>query len=654
MTRLTLLLPWTAAGGSGSAHATAAAVAERAPWLEAHPVEVEPLAPGTAPLALAGLTAAGAGSTLMWSGPAVLDPCHLHAELLLWRPGPAALGVAAPADLPWAVLQRQLALPAWEGGTAPGLDLALLWAPDASALAALWRDTATLIRPLLAEHDTAKLLTAAFALTLQRLAPQRRLDPGSCQLPRGLAPTLPQPLPPLTLSQAIWESDQPSEALFALAEAALTHEPPSLAAMAQAVEAAAMLRQPPLLTGLWQRLDDLPPSPYIFGLRLRLWLASGRSLPWPDWAGGGDPLALPATLPEADRLLLAQAVQAGHLQHRGLLGAVFETLPPEQRRLHRLRNPNNSPAGPLAGLAPRLNQLSPDQQVALKRCYATAPPSLRRPAFPWYSAEAAEPKQVEGLIDRIAAALASGTGFSVLRLGDGEALFLDGRRPCLGGATTNGTTSPDLVSTNGLLPLDLHEGLQQRFLEAVEAASVIGIPDLGQCLDGPEHYGLVAATLARLLPGRRLETLTARLLPGGSHLHLFLLAAGAFERPPFLKVHGVIGPELPAGLAGSCRWQSIPGEKGKHQLSTGPAHYPQVYDETLAWIAREAGPGRLFLVGAGLLGKIYGQAIQQRGGVAVDVGSVLDLCSGSGVTRGESRLQPYLLPMAARAFRQPG
>lgn len=651
MTRLTLLLPWTAAGGSGSALATAAAVAERAPWLEAHPVEVEPPAPGTASLALAGLVAAGAGPALVWSGAATLDPCHLHAELLLWRPGPAALGLAAPADLPWTTLQRQLALPDWEGGSAPGLDLSLLWAPDASALAALWRDTAALITPLLADHDSADLLTAAFALTLQRLAPQRRLDPGSCQLPRGLAPAL--PLPPLTLSQAIWESDQPSEALVALAEAALTQEPPSLAAMAQAVEAAAMLRQPPLLTGLWQRLDDLPPSPYTFGLRLRLWLASGRSLPWPDWAGGGDPLALPATLPEADRLLLAQAVQAGHLRHRGLLSAVFDVLPREQRRLHRLRNRNNSPAGPLAGVAALVSQLSPEQRVALKRCYATAPPSLRIPAFPWYSADAADPRVVRDLVGRIAAALAAGTGFSVLRLGDGEALFLDGRRPCLGGATTNGETSPDLLPTNGLLPTEAYDGMRQRFLQAIEAASVIGLPDLGQCLDGPGHYGLVAATLAGLLPGHRLETLAPRLLPGGSHLHLFLLAAGAFERPPFLDVHGVIGPWLPAGLAGRCRWQPIPGEKGKHPLTTGPAHYPRVYNETLAWIARESGPGRLFLVGAGLLGKIYGQAIQQRGGVAVDVGSVLDLCSGSTVTRGESRLQPFLLPLAERAFCQP-
>lgn len=653
MTTLPLLLPWSASHGAANARATATAAAERAPWLAPRPVEVRPAGAGPEALAFAGLAVADAGPALVWSGTIALDPCHLHAELLLWRTGPAALAAPAARDLPWAVLARQLALPTGEEDQPPWHDLSLIWAPDAATLAALWSDTVSRISPLLGSHDSAAVLTAAFGLSLQRLAPQRRPDHAMGQLPPGLCPGLApaDSPPPMALSQAIWQSDDPHQALLALAHAGLADgTPATLPTLSQAVEAAAMVRDPQLISALWSRLDQLDPSPWLWGLRLRLWLASDASLPWPTWAGD-EPLALPAQLPEANRLLLAQALQAGRLRHPGLLSAVLNELPKQQRLLHRLRLRNNA-AGALAALVPQLSQLDADRQGAVRHCYATARPSLRHPAFAWFSAEAADRSQLEALVQQIGTAVDQRRGFCLMRLGDGEALLLDGRRPCLGGATSNGAISTDRLTADGLLQPEEHERLVQRFLQAVEAASVVGIPDLGQCLNGPEHYGLVAATLVRALPPDRFNALAPQLLPGGSHLHLFLLACGAFSRPPFLEVHGVIGPVLPAGLAGRSCWQPIPGEKGKHPVAQGAAHYPLIYEETLAWIDREARPGRLFLVGAGLLGKIYCAAIQQRGGVAVDVGSVLDLCGGSGATRGESRLQPFLLQRAERAFGQ--
>jgi hypothetical protein len=585
-----------------------------------------------------------------------MDPCHLHAELLLWRPGPAALaGQGASAELPWEALQRHLNLPIWHDGLPPSHDLSLIWAPDASALAALWNDTAGLIAALLAHLDTDAVLTAAFPLCLQRLAPQRILDPAMCKLPLGLCPGLSPEVtpPPMALFAAIWQSDNPHEALQALARAALTcAAPPGVTAMGQAVEAAAMLRDPHLIHALWQRLDAMEPSPWLWGMRLRLWLASGSTLPWPRWAGD-DPLSLPANLPEADRLLLTQALQTERLQHPQMLSTVLAELPTRQRLLHGWRH-GDTTVEHLAGLVSQITSLSQDQQEAAQHCYAATPPSLRHSAFAWYSAEAADRDQLLAIVDQIALAIHRRQGFSLMRLGDGEALLLDGVRTCLGGATSNGQISTDRLNADGQLPPDEFETLVARFLEAVEAASLVGIPDLGQCLEGPEHYGLVAATLVQRLPAARFEALAPRLVPGGCHLHLFLLAQGAFSRAPFLEVHGVIGPVIPAGLAGRSSWQPIPGEKGKHPVSSGPAHYPQVFDETLTWIEREARPGRLFLVGAGLLGKIYCHAIQQRGGVAIDVGSVLDLCDGRGVTRGESRLQPFLLQQAEQAFCQTG
>ena len=70
----------------------------------------------------------------------------------------------------------------------------------------------------------------------------------------------------------------------------------------------------------------------------------------------------------------------------------------------------------------------------------------------------------------------------------------------------------------------------------------------------------------------------------------------------------------------------------------------------LQWIDDQVGPGQLVLVGGGLLGKIYVGEIQARGGVGIDVGSVIDLCCGHTGHRGEHRLNPFLAKVAAQAF----
>ena len=269
------------------------------------------------------------------------------------------------------------------------------------------------------------------------------------------------------------------------------------------------------------------------------------------------------------------------------------------------------------------------------------------------SSDLADPARLCAVQQQVCAALVDGRGFSLVRLGDGEGLFLAGRRPCLGGATVNGRRRDDGLSADGHLPDEAHRALIDTWLQAVVEADVVGLPDQDQCLRGPEHYPLVASGLGQALDASRLDALGPRLLPGGCHLHLFWLASGAYEQPPFLNVHGLIAPLLPPALAGRVVWQAIPGELGHHPLAEGPAHYPVVYRQTLDWIDDQAAPGRLFLVGAGLLGKLYCAAIRRRGGVAIDVGSLVDLCGDQRTSRGEFRLNPALADLARRAFVQP-
>ncbi|WP_458094685.1 class I SAM-dependent methyltransferase [Roseomonas sp. WA12] len=72
-------------------------------------------------------------------------------------------------------------------------------------------------------------------------------------------------------------------------------------------------------------------------------------------------------------------------------------------------------------------------------------------------------------------------------------------------------------------------------------------------------------------------------------------------------------------------------------------HYPDAFDAIVARI-REARRGGLYFVGAGVLGKVYCQEARLAGGIAVDVGSVMDVWAGVVSRTGfEGRVQLYAL-----------
>lgn len=71
----------------------------------------------------------------------------------------------------------------------------------------------------------------------------------------------------------------------------------------------------------------------------------------------------------------------------------------------------------------------------------------------------------------------------------------------------------------------------------------------------------------------------------------------------------------------------IPGEQGSRaalgeEIVAG-SHFPEAFAEIMARLEQPHG-GRLFLVAGGVLGKFYAAKIKQHGGVALDIGSVID------------------------------
>lgn len=68
----------------------------------------------------------------------------------------------------------------------------------------------------------------------------------------------------------------------------------------------------------------------------------------------------------------------------------------------------------------------------------------------------------------------------------------------------------------------------------------------------------------------------------------------------------------------------------------GERHYPDMYNKIEWWLDAAGCQGVPCLVGAGVIGKIYCNWMRDRGGVAFDIGAVMDLWAGFS-TRGPKR-----------------
>jgi hypothetical protein len=258
---------------------------------------------------------------------------------------------------------------------------------------------------------------------------------------------------------------------------------------------------------------------------------------------------------------------------------------------------------------------------------------FRSQAVPWIDYDTFDVEQVTAVVDAALAAADRGIGFSCVRLGDGEGLALGGQRANVGGALgSNGKGD-----WNELAPDDYAEF--RRWLgTSLRNADFVGVPDLVQCLVGPD--GCVDVVLGCIEHGVPAEVVVA----GGWDISWALEVSGEGDRL-VSRCTGVIGPVDPARLRHpllprEIDWISIPGEL--HMYGPTPledSHWARSREV----IEHDFRPGQLWLVGAGMLGKIYCSAIKAAGAVAVDVGSLMDLWSGRQDTRGTLRYEPWLL-----------
>jgi hypothetical protein len=231
----------------------------------------------------------------------------------------------------------------------------------------------------------------------------------------------------------------------------------------------------------------------------------------------------------------------------------------------------------------------------------------------------------------------AGTPTSLIRLGDGEFSWLGYRSIALWEQTA--TSLNVWFGRDNFEPVLLEE-TADRLRLAVRRATVIGLPRPSRQMRDP-FCGYV----------RDLFDLYELTTPGqlftdcGVHRFWQMLLAyrDLLAGLPFLGLVSSrdIGDQIRATFGiDDLVLYPVPSERGMLGAfeNLGP-HYPerfqQICDELVVPFR-----GAVFLIGAGALGKIYADIVFQRGGIALDVGSVLDGWATK-ASRGFLKQDPY-------------
>ena len=268
----------------------------------------------------------------------------------------------------------------------------------------------------------------------------------------------------------------------------------------------------------------------------------------------------------------------------------------------------------------------------------------------------------------IASAIEAKRPYAFIRLGDGEARFLlsqetgpeselsHGERHSMGDVVWENWFGEPLSSVSP----EACAGLREAFVEAIASADVVGACTPERLSSDTGHYGYLAwqeRWLRRLLADRSdmlfADAMSHRCLNADMPFLAALLEG--------LDVLGIVSPHpgLAEALGEKLRIAEVVGHvvPGEGRLPSAEAsraagkHFPTIYETLLATLEVPR-PGCVFLVAAGLLGKIYCARIKALGGIALDVGALVDAWMGFDTRDGQyadvASLRPSPRPEGAK------
>jgi hypothetical protein len=176
---------------------------------------------------------------------------------------------------------------------------------------------------------------------------------------------------------------------------------------------------------------------------------------------------------------------------------------------------------------------------------------------------------------------------------------------------------------------------------SIDGADILGMPMADRMRRDHRHVGYLAHLdefVSHGAPNRPNVFIT------DASVHIELHRISPFLRNILVGVetigvispHRDLGPRFAAALGiPQVMSHVVPGEMRlpvRQDHVRGSGHFPEGYHKLMASIAVPR-PGTVFLVAAGLLGKIYCGRIKQLGGIAIDVGAMADAWMGFTNTR---------------------
>jgi hypothetical protein len=245
---------------------------------------------------------------------------------------------------------------------------------------------------------------------------------------------------------------------------------------------------------------------------------------------------------------------------------------------------------------------------------------------------------------------------SVIRLGDGEGNILaigSTEFPTVYAFAIRRIMSLMFGRTN--FTVDQMEGLRVGMERAISEADVIGVPSkqrimtcyrgaealtFGERVDSIDVRGVVGsldavrlAHRALMKAGRALNVLTDCYV----HRDLLPFYAKLLRKLPFVGViscYGDLGPAIFNSFGvKAVQVYAIPPQAVNIGGQPDCEHYPGRFHELMSSLQVPV-EGTVFLVAAGIVGKLYCARIKELGGIAIDIGSVADVWMGQ-------RSRPY-------------
>lgn len=224
--------------------------------------------------------------------------------------------------------------------------------------------------------------------------------------------------------------------------------------------------------------------------------------------------------------------------------------------------------------------------------------------------------------------LVTGKPFFAPRLGDGEAILLNGYN--------------DQEKLHWLFrrqlgyvpePKEIEE-IQENLIDAYESADVIGVPQHKR--EGLNEYWYKANDLLEKAIDKMPLTTTndyhSEWLSDGTLDKLFMDVLDIYV----VSCHNLTRRLMQKYKLAEVHSIAIPGERLFFPNHRRGAHYPEKFNEVRDWIDTKEMSNCLFIYGAGIVGKIYGKWAKEQGAVALDLGNVFDCWAGY-KTRGEGR-----------------